>query len=335
MSFNDWNIYIKISIVLQNIAGVVALVGVAANALVFGLFFSSALRKHSYSFYCQAKALTDALILLDILLHWNSSLTGVIVQNLSMFLCSLIICLRHWANTCGLWLLVLISLDRLVTVVYPNLFRFLKRRRSQISVVVVVSVFSCFANAIIPMNTRWHEIPNFTFDGKKLYYVTRTGLKTHTWIMFGHMIGLVLLANTIVNVKLIWYMISSRMRVARHSKTTTTITKTTGRRNTTNRRERRDRKFAISAIGIGLVAFFCKTIIGVCNVVLVNFTLDLNVYTVIYNVGFITIAVESGSSFWVNLYLNSVFRGEFKRVFARCFNKPAQMTPAISSGQLN
>lgn len=130
-------------------------------------------------------------------------------------------------------------------------------------------------------------------------------------------------------------MISSRMRVARHSTTTTIANKTTGRRNTSNRRERRDRKFAISTIGIGLVAFFCKTIIGVCNVVLANSTLDLNVYTVIYNSGFILVAVESGSSFWVNLYLNSMFRGEFKRVFARFFNKRPQTTPKISSGQQN
>lgn len=196
MSLNDWNIYTKISIVLQNIAGVVALVGVAGNALVVGLLFSPALRKHSYSFYCQAKALTDALILLDVLLIWNSSLTGVVIQNLSMFLCSLVVCVRHWANTCGFWLLVLISLDRLLTVVYSNRFRSLKTRCSQISAVVVVSVFSCFANAIIPMNIRWHVIPNFTFDGKKQCYVTRTGLKTHTWIMFGHMMALVLFVNT-------------------------------------------------------------------------------------------------------------------------------------------
>ena len=148
----------------------------------------------------------------------------------------------------------------------------------------------------------WHE--------RKKCILSRAAFQVHTWIIVGHIVGFVLITNTIVNVRLILCMIRSRKRVM--SGTQAILN---GNENTRSRRRCRDRKCAMSAIGIGLVAFVCKITIGVCTIILHLFDINTQVYTMVYNFCFLLVVVESGSSFFVNAYLNSMFRNELTSVF--------------------
>lgn len=169
----NFNIYIQISIVIQHIAGVVSLLGVAGNTLVFGLFSRPALRKHTYSFYCQAKSISDTLLLLDAVNNWFTTLAMVSIASQSQLLCTIVTYSRHVANTTGVCLLVVISLDRLLTVVYPNRFPIVKKRTFQFSLVLGVVAYSFLVNIIVPFNTIWKKLPNFGTREKKCSFESR------------------------------------------------------------------------------------------------------------------------------------------------------------------
>lgn len=122
------------------------------------------------------------------------------------------------------------------------------------------------------------------------------------------------ISNTL-NVKLIVFMVSSRKKIATS--------------NTSSARDSKDRRFAVITVGLGLFAFVVKIAVAV-SVIINNYAAlasDLSSLIVFTNA--CVLSVENASAFYVNMFVNSVFRREFK-IFCG-LQKPAEMSSTGAS----
>lgn len=293
-NFNDLTIYLKVNYVFLNIQFAIAVVGMIGNILVILVFARKSLRKYSYSFYCQMKACGDMIVLLYAYRNWANFVLDSNLDLTAPFFCVLNQVLPYVAGAFALEILVIMSLDRLLTVAYPNRFKLIKKKWLQVLVVILVAAYSWGINIVLPFNTQ--------------YTVTQVGTQTiisctisaaisiiQSWIRNGNILFIILIVNNSLNIKLIWFIISSRKRVANNSQTRSTS---------------KDRKMAISGIGLSLTALICKLPLGVVTVISNYQKLPYDQAIMITYISITLLVVENAASFFLNMFLNSMFRDE-------------------------
>lgn len=196
-------------------------------------------------------------------------------------------------------LLVLISMDRLVSIAYPNRFKFLKTMWFKLSVLAVIIVYSFLVNLMLPLNTEIVFVPMENRVIKMCTFDMNVFTK-QSWINVGHNVVLIFLINNGLIIKLVWFITSSRRKIANNSSNST---KTSSK----------DRKFAISAIGLSLVAFVCKLPLNIT--IIVTSMIDMTDFDMHFGIIAVTLAIlglENAASFYVNMALNSVFYQEVR-----------------------
>ena len=148
-----------------------------------------------------------------------------------------------------------------------------------------------------PINIRLIEIDLGTNSSQSIKFcILETQiLVNQTWIILANFFFLNILVNNILNIKIIWFIVSSRRNVARNSNNSTW----------------RDRKFAITSIGLNLTCMILKLPLTIAmliiNTTVINFDQLIAIQTIV-----ITIAIlDNGFSFLINFFVNSIFHDEF------------------------
>lgn len=300
--------YQKLNFIISCITFGICIVGIAANVLVFCLFARRALRKYSYSFYNQIKACVDTYLLLVFMQNSCNALFGVNLNDTNVFLCVNAFYIRYSIMIASLALIVLISLDRHITVAYStnDRSRILRKKWFQSILALGVLVYGCLMSVMFVLNPLYQDqrVDNTTV--RKICRVpSDVGYRT-SWIYVGNILGFILVINNIVNVRLIQYILASRKRV---------VTSSSGQTN--QNRASKDRKFAIASIGISLTAFVCRLPVGIVLIVYIQAKLDLELSIFLISITTFMMTVECSSSFLINLSLNSTFYKEFLGVVLR------------------
>jgi len=73
----------------------------------------------------------------------------------------------------------------------------------------------------------------------------------------------------------------------------------------------KDRKFAISVIGLGVTALICKPPLGLYILIKNNMNIRPEMSMLLINIAVALLTIENSASFFVNMILNSVFYQEF------------------------
>lgn len=301
INFNSLNYYQKINFIFRNITTAISIFGILGNILVICVFSRKSLRKYPYSFYSQIKACGDCVILLYCINTWSSFTFNADLDLVNAFFCKFDLYFVYVMTIMCLSFLVLISMDRLVSIAYPNRFKFLKTTWFKISILGVIITYSFLVNMILPLNTNLIVLGTGNQTTKRCD-IDFDAFTKQSWLSVGHNIAIIFLANNILIIKLVWFITSSRRKIANNI-------------GNNQRTSSKDRKFAISAIGLSLVAFGCKLPLSVTIIVtsMINLT-DLDLHFAIISIDLTILAMENAASFYVNLSLNSLFYQEVRQI---------------------
>ena len=297
--FNNLNIYQKMNFIVLNIQAIIGVLGIIGNLLVIIVFMRQSLRKYSYSFYCQMKAFADIVVLLFGLRNWANFFFDANLELVSEFLCVIGQFMPFMAGAFALGILVLISLDRVLTVIYPNRFKWLKKRWFQVMIVFVIAIYTIGLNLVLPLNTRYavFQVRNRTVI---FCMVPQAISNLQSWLRNGNILLIILGINNFLNIKLVKYIVSSRKRVANNSQA--------------SRISGKDRKMAVSAIGLGLTALFCKLPLGIINILTTYLSMPFDQTIMIIYIAVTVLVLENAASFFINMFFNTMFYSEFMRM---------------------
>lgn len=306
------SVYKNIVYVFQNIQLVIAIIGIVSNMLAICVFSSRRLSQASYSVYFRLVALIDCFILAHAFRLWLKFVNEFDLDVLGSFWCKTNNYLPYSFAQTSLWLMTVILLDRLLIVIFRNNNRlsFLKQRWFQISVFLFFLVYSLLVHSIMPINYQLrshvtHTNSNHSFNSsvhRLICYFPEYFSQLNSFIFFFNFF-LILLITTVCYVKLLSF-IYNRKRLL------------------VNRQTRRVwlLRSAISSVVYthAMLMFKLPLIMGV----FLTSSFSRDALDMIFT-AFVAISMLGHcSSFYINIFFNSVFYEEFLLIFCRQrFNK--------------
>lgn len=295
IDFDSLTIYLKVNYIFMCIQFVIGTVGITGNILLICVFSRKNLRKHSYSFYCQMKACGDIVVLLFAFRNWANFVMGANLDLVAPFLCVVNKFLPNLAGSFSLGILVIISLDRLVSVMYPNRFEFVKKKWFQAIITLLVLAYSVGIIVILPLNTTLmvSQVGDIVI---KLCGVSQAIGAVFSWISNTNILLIILIINNVLNIKMIMFVLSSKKRVTSDAQQ--------------SRISGKERKMVISAIGLGTVALICKLPLGIATIILNYVKAPVDQVIMITFISITMLTIENTASFFINFWLNSMFHAE-------------------------
>lgn len=288
--------------ILENCFLTIILAGIIGNLLVICVYNRQCFQNYSYSFLCQMKSFIDTFILLCCWQNWTK-----LAFNIDFLYNNVLICVflsdyfLYVLIIASSWILVFITMDRLVSTVYPSRFCYLRTRWFQLIFICFTFIYGLTSNILVPLNTYLVHV-NET-NTTTVCLTSPDALARNSWIILGHVVFVIIFLNICLSVKLVWHLNDFKPNLV------TVVCHT-------YRNRKRERKFTICAIGLGLIAFFCKLVFAVGNVLAYNilrFNLDNKLAFII---GIVICGFESGlATFLVNFLLNDQFGKEMRLLF--------------------
>ena len=289
------NYYQQLIYIFQNVQTLLALIGLISETLIISVFLRKRLRNHSYAFYSIVMAFFDILVCLHTFRHWSALMFAADLDLVSQFFCAIGEYQPYLAATCTLWLLVLISLDRLITIVYSNSnrFRILKKRSFQVFVVIILIACNLLMHIELPLNYTLLTINGSNLTVCSIPYEI---FNIHTWIYLTNVILIIVVVINILNFKMITYLLKTRNGLNLKSNRMSVL---------------KDRKFALSSVGLNIANLVCKIPLGIA--LLASYYLDFGsdecelLFTIC-----VTITISYNAiSFGIYMIVNSIFYDEF------------------------
>jgi hypothetical protein len=286
----------------------VVVFGVLGNGAAFVVCSRLNLQKTVFSTYFRFLVLVDTFTLIfNPLYFFIANFTDFDVLAISTDFCRLNGILYYMTATSG-WIEAAISIDRLININFPNRFLFFKKRWFQFSVcfALLIKDFVVYSQNYFETSLLIYE--NFSNDSQNssfeaFCFMDLAALHILDWINFFNstLLPFVLMATcTLLIVK---HLIQSRKSA----------------NSTRNQRKKRDRKFATNSVAINLIFFLT-------NLPLAFFKLYFNYFntTISYQIAnnliqffYFCKYIHFGSVFYINIWVNSVFRQEFMSLI-RC-----------------
>lgn len=192
----------------------------------------------------------------------------------------------------------------MISIVYARRFIVFKKRWFQTILIAISICLSLLIHILIPLEYNLIEInqPNST-QTTSICIISTDILNIEMWIITANYILANIIINNFLNIKTILFIMASRKRV-------------TGNANNRNSSlSIRDRKFAICSVCLNLASMILKLPFCICVVVVSysNKSFD-EVYSIIKIAGSIN-NIDNCFSFFINMFVNSLFYNEFFRLF--------------------
>ena len=320
LNYYSLNANQQVTYIFQCIQLIIGVIGIIGNIFVFIVFSRPNLKKHSYSFYCRVMVICDIGVFMFTFRNWATYVLEANLEIVSPFFCSITLFLLYLFGEQSILMLTFISADRMLTIVYMNRFTFLKKRWFQWLIIFIGIFYNVLMNLLLPINIRLVEVNQGTNSSQsiKLCFIDTQILAVKTWMHLANFFFLNILVNNILNIKIVWFIVSSRRKMARNS---SNLSQSTWR----------DRKFAITSIGLNLTAMILKLPLIITMLIMnttdVSFDLISEIQTIV-----VTIAIlDNGFSFLVNFFVNSIFHEEFLSLFGiRKQNVVSSPSPKIA-----
>ena len=108
--------------------------GVVGNAFSFIIFSRKKFRVTFFSVYFRILAFTDTFTLLFIINDFSATYLNEDIQNSSFIMCKMFYYFIYSISPISAWILVTVSLDRMLNIIKPNQYLFMKKKKTQITI---------------------------------------------------------------------------------------------------------------------------------------------------------------------------------------------------------
>lgn len=300
VSYSELSTVQKIKYISVNIQASIGIIGLLGNVLAMCVFSRPSLRNHSYSFYWRVTAVSDSILLLHTFKNWV--VTAIDDDSIiTPFFCANSEFQPHVAGFISLWMLALISIDRLLAIAYPTRFEVFRKRWFQITLVGLIVAYSVLANIQLATNYR----VEFTRDlntnrTRKICFLPPHIHYRNSYSILINVVLVNLVINNLMDLKLILSIKAAkkktRMRV--HGRQTTI----------------RDRKFAISSIALNVASCLLKIPFAVALYASTYFEMNRDEQQMIFKLTGAILVIDNGDLFFINMFVNSIFYREFLKM---------------------
>lgn len=287
----------------MNLQVFISTLGFVGNILAFFVFSRKPLRKQSYSFYWKIMIISDCIVLLHSFRHWANFVLNINIDLFSNILCKINEYQPYVAASISQWLLVLISIDRLVIILYPNRSRLMKKRYFQVILVAFIVAFSMLINIQLPFKYQLQSIGHGKNSSRiqlVCYLPDNFEINSNYLVILNFILPNIVI-NNILDIILICFITSSRRTVRKRVQINIASVN-------------RDIKFAISSIALNVASSLLKIpfAIGLYASNYFNMTQDQNKMLFIINVTILII--DNSDLFYINMVFNSIFYKEFRNM---------------------
>lgn len=124
--------------ILKGVTVSAIVLGLVGSLLQYLIYSRRNLAKLSFSLYFRVRAIVDAFITLHLVRFFVKIQFDYIVTNQTDALCKVVHYTIYSAGPISEWIMIAISFDRLIAIVFPRRFMFLFRRRAQILILVLI-----------------------------------------------------------------------------------------------------------------------------------------------------------------------------------------------------
>ena len=300
---------------------ILLVIGAIGNVFSFITFSRNKFRKTSFSLYFRVLAICDTFTLLYTINDMQNELFGIDLQNSSHFWCKTTNYWQYSVAPVSGWLLVVISMERMLNIIRPNKFLFMKNKKTQALICCLNFAYNFifYIPMIVYKDYQEQEAQNDTNSTEIVYECV--DLEEETIVFWLDLFNSTLLPFLMMA-------ISTSITVSR-------IFKSRSKANAENKHsnaksyklKQRDIKFAVTSVVLNVLFFVFN--LPVCVFYLVNnyITLEDVDASLVYSITLFCYYLNFSVVFYVNLMSNHFFRHELL-VFLR-FRKPSQETHTI------
>ena len=295
----------QVNLIIGYLQFFIGIIGVTGNVLAIIIFSRPSLRRFSYSFYCLAMAISDIGFLLHTFKEWAVTTFKADFATIGKHFCALSMFVPFYFGGVSTFLLTIISIDRMLTIVYPNRFIVLKKRWVQAVIVIIVALISLLVGIITPISYEV-KVLNQTNSSIQTRVCTAPSniIMIVAWITLGMFISLNIITNNVVSFKTIRFIMASRQRVG-----------VIGARNRSSSLSKRDQKFSICSVCLDIVSIISKLPFLVTILTIYSLKISNDVTNLVFKITNTLSYMDNGFSFFINMYVNSLFYEEFLILF--------------------
>ena len=299
LDFQSMNYYQQLNYIFSNIQFVVAIFGIIGGTLNICVFSRNAVKSFSFSFYMKAVSCFDLIIHIHSVRHWITFVFGLDLETVSTFFCKIVIYQPYVASTVAIWLINVISLDRLAIVVYPNneKFQIFKKKWFKVSILLILIVCSFLLNILQPLK---NEIVSIPYSTVQICYMSPDLTAITSYIVLGNTIISIIMVNVVLNYKIIVYVFQTRKKVTANMNITRSSSTAV-----------KDRRFVINAVAINSSCLIGKIAFMICMFVITYGSISGLLAQLLFTVGITISIIDNALTFYVNLIVNPTFYAEF------------------------
>ena len=294
--FASLSVYSKVTFIFQNLALTIAIFGVILNVFSILVLSRKNFKRHTFAFYIRLINAFDIFTLMTQFRYWLSDMFGIELKNVSIVLCKLADFSVYTTSTAAHYILVLITIDRFVSIAFPKRFALFQKRGFHICLVCLVCAYAFIS--LLPLAIFSELIVTEQLDNQ-----TNTTVQTKACYLMGdanvfvHWISLVSpsLASLFISVLSVLTILSiyrSRSKLKR--------SKSTGK----------DLKFATTIIAQNITCIILKTPLSLFLLLNSYFNLDFEQFGMYFTIFLTIFSTENANSALVNFFFNSIFKNE-------------------------
>ena len=120
----------------------VIIIGLIGNFFVFKIFAFTKLKKCPISIYFRAIAIFDSIMFIEAVLSYARANFDFKINEENEFFCKFKIYFFFATGPISPWIIIVVSIDRFLSIAFPKKFLFMHKSRTQIILVCIVVIYN-------------------------------------------------------------------------------------------------------------------------------------------------------------------------------------------------
>jgi hypothetical protein len=308
----------KVTYIFKNFQFALCLAGIVGNFYTFLVLSRQRFATFTFPFYAKLMAITDSLVLIIAINNWTSFMLKLDLMQLpSPVLFKIASYLEVTSSGISLWLLVSISFDRFLTITRYNTTtasQIIKTLKFRLTLIGIVLIWNSLIHLPMPLNISLTNMNCSEASNASNYNCqpqqSMTSPKLINWLIFGNIFAASGVINNVLTVMLFVSLARTRRVLM-------------GRNNGMEEvREQRDRKFAVTSIGLNVACLCFKMPLTIFGVVYSYVSVSSDVAQMVFTICEVIFTLDNAAAFFINMLGNSFFMSEFWEMMIPNVNRP-------------